>query len=310
MTARLRDVERGINVLRGTVAGLIADDVINDREIAALSDWLGIHANLLDQEPFREIAALLERILSDGKVDEDERAELLEWCQDFSDPCSGLAHTTETDVMQLHGFLQGLAADDAIEASELGGLNDWLHEHRHLDGYWPYSEIWGALKKVLHDRKVSTTEKARLLEYCMQFTEHAVDPQVARDRADAASRPYMCCDAPTLASISMVCEQEPNIVFSGRTFCFTGQALAGKRGVLQDMARAQGGVVRSKVTRELDYLVVGALSQPAWKYSVYGRKIEAVMLNRQQGGATTIIWERDFLEAIERQAAKRTASLS
>ncbi len=61
--------------------------------------------------------------------------------------------------------------------------------------------------------------------------------------------------------------------------------------------------MKNNVSFATDYLVVGALSQPAWVYATYGRKIELVLANRKQGAKARIVHEEDFLAALKRISA-------
>lgn len=63
------------------------------------------------------------------------------------------------------------------------------------------------------------------------------------------------------------------------------------------MVRKLDGIPKNNAVTQLDYLVVGAQSSPCWAYSTYGRKIEAVIENREKRGAETVILhEDDFIE--------------
>jgi len=118
---------------------------------------------------------------------------------------------------------------------------------------------------------------------------------------DRFPQPWMQSEAPVLLTLDGVCEKEPVVLLKGHTLCFTGQARSGPRPRLHELAEAAGAKPQKNVTKSLDYLIVGALSQPAWVYSTYGRKIEMVLANRKTGASTLIIREDDFLKALERE---------
>lgn len=104
-----------------------------------------------------------------------------------------------------------------------------------------------------------------------------------------------------LPALESICETEPNIEFRGKTFCFTGNTVTGRRSALSKAARALGATVKKSVSKDLDYLVIGTLKSPLWRYSTYGRKIERTMANKKQGGRTQIIHEAAFSEAVKRE---------
>jgi hypothetical protein len=66
--------------------------------------------------------------------------------------------------------------------------------------------------------------------------------------------------------------------------------------MLENMLRDLNGFPADRVTQTLDFLVIGDKSSPAWVYSTYGRKVEAVIENQKNGYKTTIISEETFLK--------------
>jgi DNA ligase (NAD+) len=86
--------------------------------------------------------------------------------------------------------------------------------------------------------------------------------------------------------------------FSGKSFVFTGKMLAFSRSEGEKRVRARGGAVQSSVSRELDYLVVGAdKSGPKSTKEKAGDKVIA------QGAELRIISESELLAMLEGDAA-------
>lgn len=301
-TGVVTDVLRAAEELRGIVAGIACDYEISDAEIGKLVEWLHDHAHLLHRQPFKELNDMLNRILQDQVIEEDEREELLEWCQQFSSPDSYPISSVTDGIRRLHGFLQGIAMDGQVTESEVMDLADWLRDYEHIRDYWPFDDVWELVERILEDGKVTRSERQELLLFCRQFLEYPIDRDVTHDKPDASREPWMLSGAPILATLESVCEKDAEITVKGRSFCFTGHVSYGKRRDLQDIVTQLGGSVSKSVTRDLDYLVVGALSQPCWAYSTYGRKIEAVVKNRKKGSSTKIIHEQAFLDAVKREA--------
>ncbi|MGE3676270.1 MAG: BRCT domain-containing protein [Polyangiaceae bacterium] len=71
--------------LQGLAAGLIADGVVCDAEVAQLRAWITRYQAHLDAWPLSELHALLSEILADGVVDEEERHLLLVWLSAMAD---------------------------------------------------------------------------------------------------------------------------------------------------------------------------------------------------------------------------------
>lgn len=59
-----------------------------------------------------------------------------------------------------------------------------------------------------------------------------------------------------------------------------------------------GNAPDKKVSREIDYLVIGNVGSKDWKYSRYGNKIEKAIELRKEYGKLKIITEEQFIEAV------------
>ncbi|MEN9786405.1 MAG: ligase [Pseudomonadota bacterium] len=73
-----------VDALQGLLGGIAMDGVLVDAEIALLRDWLEHHAHLATAWPFDEVYALLTAAGRDGRIDEDERASLLNYFSQFT----------------------------------------------------------------------------------------------------------------------------------------------------------------------------------------------------------------------------------
>jgi NAD-dependent DNA ligase len=67
-----------MSVLLGLVRGILADGVLNEKEILALNAWLGNHEELLCHWPANIIAERIQDILADGVITRDETENLAE----------------------------------------------------------------------------------------------------------------------------------------------------------------------------------------------------------------------------------------
>lgn len=291
-TAKLTEVQRAIERLHGILAGVSCDYLMNDAEIGGLRSWIEIHEHLHKKEPFRGLVKLLNRCLEDQVIDEDEREEILDWCLSYTDGNSlGMTAMTEA-IQRLHGVLQGILIDGTITDDEVFGLNDWLHDYDMYAEYWPFCDVWAEVRHILEDGKIEEHEKADLMDLCHQFSERIVPRQEIHDTHDES---WMKSESPILQTFDLMCDREAVINFKSK-FCFTGQARGGSRKDLQGMAEALGGRCQRHVSLDLDYLVIGAQSSPAWVYATYGRKIEkAIEYNRRADVSITVIHEDDFL---------------
>ena len=276
MHAGLTEVRRFYERLKGILMGISIDNQINDQEVYALNDWLDMHSNLIQYEPFSSVAGLVRKILEDNYIDEEERGELLELCWSYDDDTILSAFSIET-IGILHGIFQGILADGKIRYNEIIGLKNWIEVHSNLKNYWPVCEVWPMVRRVLADGRIDEQEEEELFTYFRNFLEIPVKKPVIHD--DIYKRQFMRNSSPVLKPIDAICARNPDIVFPNRTFCFTGPARTGKRKVLHEIVERLEGIPKTGISESLDYLVIGAQSSPAWAFSTYGRKIEAVMNN-------------------------------
>jgi hypothetical protein len=251
------------------------------------------HEYLLETFPFSSLHETL-RQMTLGATDGDPREELLDWCCQFGNPTSTGALTSRDAIRRLHGVLHGIAVDGVINRQEVVDLKDWLADYEAFRGVWPFNLVHEMVDRVLADGRVDPEEQQEILDFCLDYGGVVQHDYVLHDapvNEHAASR------APIYSTLDSVCDSGP-VSMSGHTFCFTGQAKTAARAVLHGMVSERGGIPVDRVSRSLDYLVIGGLSNPAWMYAAYGRKIETVIENRKVGATTLIIRERDFLAAL------------
>lgn len=73
-----------LQVLQGICHGILSDGIVADKEVEELDRWLEDHAHLNSYYPYDEISSLVTSVLSDGKVDEEERTRLLAYFHEFA----------------------------------------------------------------------------------------------------------------------------------------------------------------------------------------------------------------------------------
>lgn len=76
-------VTADLQTLQGICHGIIANGVIKDEEIIELNNWLYQNEHLNTFYPYDEIRSLLLSILSDGKIEEEEKTVLLAYFNQF-----------------------------------------------------------------------------------------------------------------------------------------------------------------------------------------------------------------------------------
>lgn len=285
-TARLN---KGLNMLRGLVAGLKCSQGVSDGEIMELSNWVSLHADLRDHQPFQTIIPLVEDALSDGVITEDERDSIL-WACDHATGFADYYDDITASIQYLTGLVHGLLADNDLTDAEIHALRDWLRANDFLSGTYPFDEIYSTIVSVLCDGIITEAEREQLMAVLSQLVDFESSYNLAAPDYEKLRAKY------TVGGICALC---PEIEFSGKSFVISGESDRANRSEFVAAIERLGGVVKSAVSKRTDYLIVGNAGNPCWAFSCYGRKIEQAMQLRKEGAKVVIVNENDFWDAVE-----------
>ena len=105
----------------------------------------------------------------------------------------------------------------------------------------------------------------------------------------------------TLATRAFLDEPPPEVVFEGRSFCFTGDFHfgSGERNLCEAAIMARGSFCREQVTHDLDYLVIGIFANSRWSHLNFGRKIERAIELKLSGWNGKIICEEHWVSFVK-----------
>lgn len=279
--------DKAISSLKGILLGINLDGAVTEKEINELQKWVVIHNQLINRNPFNEFMTIIEHTV-ENQIPPKETIEDLFWlCQKYERD-NYYYNAVTTDLQTLQGLCHGILSDGIINEEEIFGLNKWLEENEHLNTYYPYDEIRSLVLSILSDNIVDEEEKIVLKAYFNQFVklrDNTTDEQIKKETADV--------------HISGLCTSEPNVIFSGRTFCITGVLKRGNREDLQNAIRKLGGIATDSLNKKTDYLIVGDNGNPAWAFSCYGRKVEKALSMRKEGHTIMLIHEFDFADIVD-----------
>lgn len=282
-------LEKAMHSLEGIILGTSMDGKISDDEIHGIVDWIKEHEEFVDRHPFNEVIPFLNQVLSDGIVDEEERDDILWLCHQFSTENDKFCEIT-SDMQRLQGILTGITADGKITKHELHSLQDWMNRHEHLRRTWPYDEIESMIMAVLADNIIDEDEHKMLMRFFSEFTLKQGHKAFSEDEHFEEGL------------ITGVCAVCPEIEFTERNFCFTGKSVKASRAQLSAKIEELGGVHIERVTKDLNYLIIGSDGNPCWAFSCYGRKVEKAVEYRKKGLPLLIIHENDFWDSVEDQS--------
>lgn len=83
----------------------------------------------------------------------------------------------------------------------------------------------------------------------------------------------------------------PEILYLGRSFCFTGVFEFGSRADCHEAVLERGGEPAKGVTKKLDYLVIGSVGSDFWRHSSFGTKILKAAQYCEEGARIAIVSE-------------------
>ena len=282
-------VDKALNSLEGVLKGISFDGKIKFSEVEKLNHWCELYAEYASRSPFDEIISFISKCLEDDILTSEEIEDILWLCDNFKASSKYYGIIT-SDIQKLHGILIGIAADGIIVDEEVHKLEQWLKENSQLEKTYPYEELCSLLSVVLADKKIDENERQMLKEYFNEF----VDPSISTTYINNEN--YIKSNI----SISGICSLNPEVIFSGKRFCFTGASQRTKRSEIAKIIVTYGGVFIDSVSKKLDYLVIGDNGNPCWAYTCYGRKVEQAISLRKEGCPVLIIHENDFWNAIEK----------
>jgi hypothetical protein len=282
-TGRAR-LSRDMHILEGFVQGIAADSKVGDAELKNLTKWISAHKEFADRHPFNEVIPKIQRIIVDGIIDEEERADLLWLSSKFTTEDEYYDHVT-SEMQRLQGMLAGILADGLINEKELQALDKWVEDRSYLKRCWPYDKLQSIIAHVMRDGRIDAQEHEALLQFFGEFVSDGTRKAVGVLEQGV--------------TVSGVCTMSPSIEFRESRFCFTGTSERGSRDYVASVVAALGGMFHRCLRGDTDYLIVGGEGNPSWTFSCYGRKVEEAIERSRNGQQIAIVHEYDFWQAAD-----------
>jgi hypothetical protein len=190
----------------------------------------------------------------------------------------GASRVAQRGLDELIGLCKGILADGRICPEEFKLLVSWLNLNTGVHDAWPANILLARLDAILEDDKI---DPAELAELAGTLRAMLGGTPVYGYRGGMATR--LPLDHPA-----------PEVVFAHKSFVFTGTFVYGTRNTCHRQTEIRKGRVATTVTRELDYLVIGAIGSRDWAHSTHGRKIEKAVEVRRLGSRVAIIAEEHW----------------
>ncbi|MCX6967747.1 MAG: BRCT domain-containing protein [Verrucomicrobia bacterium] len=187
-------------------------------------------------------------------------------------------------VNELLGLSKGIMADGKVTVEEVEYLRGWLERRREFIAAWPLSIVAQRIAVICVDGVITEEECKSLGETLLALTGEDESAETGQGEPKKELTTRSCFTIP-----------EPEICFDGRSFCLTGNFVFGPKSQAEEAIIQRGGKVSDRVSREMDYLLVGSIVSKAWAHGNFGRKIEKVMTEWRH---VAIISEQHWTQAL------------
>ena len=184
----------------------------------------------------------------------------------------------DRQIDTLVGLCKGITANGEVDQAEAEFLQTWLVQNNHSENPVVIN-LLSKTTEMLEDGVLDSEEASELLKILHSISG---DPSELGELAKTTTLP--------------LCSPKPEIIFSGKSFLFTGTCAFGTRKQCNAAIIALGGINANSVTQKLDYLVLGTYVSDSWIHESFGRKIEKAVEYRNSGLPLSIISEEYLLQ--------------
>ena len=151
------DYNKKMSELLGILNSINYDEVINEKEIEALKNWIEINENNSDPR-YQEIITKLNKILEDNVITESEKKEIIKITEQYY----SLGEKFDS-IAELVGIVEGIISDNEINLKEVERLREWMNENTQLFGTYFYDRLHIVVNDILKDGILDDDEKSKLI---------------------------------------------------------------------------------------------------------------------------------------------------
>ncbi len=205
------------------------------------------------------------------------------------DPVFRQQQNADRSIDELVGVARGLIADGVLSKKELNFLLEWMQANAHCEHVWPASALFESVYRISDAEEYGEDQRQELFDVLRKM--------VGGSTAPGHRTTILPLDNPV-----------PTIRFRGSVFVVTGKMVSGPRKSLENEITLRYGIVKTSVTMQTDYLIVGEISSRDWLHTTHGLKILKAIENQKNHDAnhdyvrcarTAIIGERDFVTQLK-----------
>ena len=227
-----------LSELYGILNGLNSNSQLNAEELAFLANW---YQNNAINDPDNVIALLIERVLELGIIESDVYEILINILVKESAYLNTRTDTLSLRILQ--GFIKGIMADTRLSNNEIYRLKAWLDDNLDLKGHYPYDLIYQELSNILNDQQITECERLKLYKVLDNYLNPSHNFNTL-------------------------------VEFKNKVFVLTGDFSYGSKTDVTNYLNERGAIVKTSVSKKVDYVVCGKCGSAYYANGNYGTKIK------------------------------------
>ena len=256
-----------LNNLYGMLRVVLFEEYISEPQFMLFEEWYGNNLQYNQYLVFHKISLELKRILDKGHMDGSDKKSLVNVVEFVS--VSSIYSNKTLKIQVLQGIIKAITADNKVTLEELTNLKRWMMRNTSLRGSYPYDKILKITNVRLNQGFITFEEQEDISN---QFKE----------------------------LITPIKNTNESFTLKNKTFCLSGEFKHGNKEKITYLLEKEGAISKSSVSGKVDYLFVGDLGSPAWKYGNIGGKIVKAQKLQDNGGKIKIISEKNLFKIIEK----------
>ena len=253
-----------LNNLYGMLRVVLFEEYISEPQFMLFEEWYENNSRYNQYLIFHRISLELKKILNKGYMDGSDKKALVNVVEFVS--VSSIYSNRTLKMQVLQGIIKAITADNKVTLEELTNLKRWLLRNSSLRGSYPYDKILKIANVMLQQGFITSDDQEELSNQLREL-------------------------------INPVKDTNEKFMLKNKTFCLSGEFKHGSKERITYLLEKEGAIPKNCISGKVDYLFVGDLGSPAWKYGNIGGKIVKAQKLRDDGGKIKIISEKNlFME--------------
>ncbi|WP_323737208.1 exonuclease domain-containing protein [Methanosphaera sp. ISO3-F5] len=255
-----------INNLYGMIRVILFEEYITEPQFALFEEWYINNKKYNQYLIFHKISLVLKTIIEKGYIEGSDKKELVN-IVDFV-PISSIYSKKTLKNQVLQGIIKTITADNKVTIEELTHLKEWLLRNNSLKGTYPYDKILIITETILTKAVIDFNQQEKLADTFKDL-------------------------------ITPIKNTNETFELKSKNFSLSGEFNYGNKEDIIKILEKYGCTYKSSISNKVDYLFVGDLGSPAWKYGNMGGKIVKAQKLQDQGGKIKIISEKNLFNNLK-----------